>query len=174
MKTQDLARILYPLATAFWVLLLISPIIVLFANGFEKDSLVDPFTNVAVPSEVPIYGLMAIAGVGLIPLFIMAYVIWCFARVFHVMRTGQLISHPIAKWLHRIGIGFLAGAVASALIYPLQVLVLTSFNPPGQHAVAIAFGSEEIIFTLVGLMIYVLGHAVEEATALATENKAFI
>ncbi len=118
--------------------------------------------------------LMIALALGLLKLGILLFILNTMRKLFTAYAAGEVLTDHCALLIQRIGQGFLALAAATFLLHPLQMLVLTLANPPGQRSIAITVDSEIVFFALSGALIVIIGWAMREASDIATEHKSFI
>ncbi|MEL7180263.1 MAG: hypothetical protein AAFN63_10560 [Pseudomonadota bacterium] len=111
---------------------------------------------------------------GLLKLVVLLFILNSMRKLFAAYAAGEVLTDHCALLIQRIGQGFLALAAATFLLRPLQMLVLTMANPPGQRSIAITLDSEIIFFALSGALIVIIGWAMREASDIATEHKSFV
>ncbi len=111
---------------------------------------------------------------GLINPLILLFTLNQMRKLFAAYTRGEVLTDHCAWLIQRIGKGFLALAIATFLIRPMQILLLTMALPQGQRSIAIGLNSEMIFFAISGGLIIVIGWAMREASAAAEENRAFV
>jgi len=95
-------------------------------------------------------------------------------KLFAAYSAGDVFSSANATIIRRIGFGFVALAVVPLFTRPLQTVMLTMANPPGQRSIAISIETDMIFFAIAGGLIMLIGWAMSEAAAIAAENRAFV
>lgn len=95
-------------------------------------------------------------------------------KLFGAYVQGQVLTQASARLIQRVGQGFLALAIVPFLIKPVQSVLLTLANPPGERSLAVGLDSDMIFFAISGGLIMVIGWAMREASDIATENKSFV
>lgn len=95
-------------------------------------------------------------------------------KLFGAYVEGNILTDHCARLIQRIGQGFLALSIVPFVLRPIQSGLLTLANPPGQRSIAIGLDSDMIFFALSGGLIIVIGWAMREASAVATENRSFV
>ena len=118
--------------------------------------------------------LMLAAGLSLLRPLILLWTLNEMRKLFGAYNTGDVLTDHAARLIQRIGQGFVAMAVVPFLVQPVQSVLLTLANPPGQRSLAIGLDSEMIFFILSGGLIIVIGWAMREASAAAAENRAIV
>jgi len=95
-------------------------------------------------------------------------------KLFGAYVDGQVLTEASARLIQSIGQGFLALAAVPFFIKPVQSVLLTLANPPGERSLAVGLDSDMIFFALSGGLIVVIGWAMREASDVAAENKSFV
>ncbi|MEJ6404109.1 hypothetical protein [Yoonia sp. 2307UL14-13] len=111
---------------------------------------------------------------GLISLAILMFTLDAMRKLFVAYHDGEVLTDHCARLIQRIGQGFLTLAATSFVIRPIQTVLLTFANPPGQRILAIGVNNEMIFFALSGGLIIVIGWAMGEAADAAAENRSFV
>ncbi|MEO1640056.1 MAG: hypothetical protein AAFU41_12525 [Pseudomonadota bacterium] len=112
--------------------------------------------------------------VGLLNPAILLWVLNQMRLLFDAYTKGAVLTADNAALIQRIGQGFLALACAPLFIQPVQTVLLTLSNPPGQRSLSIGVESDMVFFALSGGLIIVIGWAMKEASSVAAENRAFV
>lgn len=95
-------------------------------------------------------------------------------KLFVAYGKGDVLTDHSALLIQRIGRGFLALAVLPFLVRPVQSVLLSLANPPGQRALSIGITSDMVFFGIAGGLIIVIGWAMCAASDVAAENRAFV
>jgi hypothetical protein len=95
-------------------------------------------------------------------------------KLFGSYVKGEILTDHCARLIQRIGQGFLALAIVPFILRPVQSAILTLANPPGGRSISIGLDSEMLFFALSGGLIIVIGWAMREASAAASENRSFV
>ncbi|PJI93074.1 hypothetical protein BC777_1942 [Yoonia maricola] len=153
---------------------------VLLPLAVALSLMTSPLTPATVQVDFPVSPdatqsqLQIALALGLLKLVILLFTLNAMRKLFTAYAAGEVLTDHCALLIQRIGQGFLALAAASFVLRPLQMLVLTMANPPGQRSIAIGVNSEIIFFALSGALIVIIGWAMREASDIATENKSFV
>ncbi len=118
--------------------------------------------------------LILAAGLSLLRPLILLWTLNEMRKLFGAYISGDVLTDHAARLIQRIGQGFVAMAVVPFLLRPVQSVLLTMANPPGQRSLAVGLDSEMIFFALSGGLIIVIGWAMREASAAAAENRAIV
>lgn len=140
--------------------IIILPIVVIYGAVLARDG--------AGP-----YGALALS-VGLITPVILLWTLNEMRKLFAAYARGAVFTDASARLIQRVGQGFLALAITPLFVQPVQSLLLSLGNPPGQRSISITIESDMILFALSGGLIIVIGWAMRSATAIAAENRAFV
>lgn len=95
-------------------------------------------------------------------------------KLFSEYIKGHVLTEASARLIQRIGQGFLALAIVPFVLRPVQAILMTLANPPGERSLAIGLDSDMIFFALSGGLIVVIGWAMREASDIVAENKSFV
>ncbi len=95
-------------------------------------------------------------------------------KLFGSYVKGEILTDHCARLIQRIGKGFLALAIVPFILRPIQVVLLTMANPPGERSISIGLSSEMLFFALSGGLIIVIGWAMQAASDVASENRSFV
>ena len=95
-------------------------------------------------------------------------------KLFGAYVKGHVLTEASARLIQRIGQGFLALAIVPFVLRPVQSVLMTLANPPGERSITIGLDSDMIFFALSGGLIVVIGWAMREAADVAAENKSFV
>ncbi len=170
-RVSKLARILEWLTVTGMVLLPLAIIIAVAAGPLTPQTINVDF---AVSPDATATQILIAFGLGMINPLILLLTLNEMRKLFGAYRTGEILTDHCARLIQRIGQGFVALAIATFLLRPIQMVLLTMANPPGERSVAIGLNSEMIFFALSGGLIIVIGWAMREASNVASENRSFV
>jgi len=115
-----------------------------------------------------------IAAIGAIPSLAILYVLAQMAGLFGHYARGDLLSADCAGFIRRIGIAVLVGMALEGVMRPLQIMIASYVNPPGERVLAIALHGADIGQLLAGGLLLTIGWAMQEAAEIASENRQFV
>jgi len=95
-------------------------------------------------------------------------------RLFSQFSDEKIFDFITSDIITHIGIGLLIVVCGATLVYTIQVLILTSTNPPGQRALSVRLNNSDIGFLLSAGLLMIIGWAMRDAAVLAAENREFI
>jgi hypothetical protein len=95
-------------------------------------------------------------------------------RLFYFYEQLIFFSRETAVCLRKLGLIILIAQLLYPVYCMLISLTLTFSNPPGQRAIAVAFGLPQLAFTGVGLAILVIAWIMEEGVRLQEEQEGTI
>lgn len=168
------AAVLRGLTIAAMVVLPITIIGGLLSLPFVPDSLGDTVSGITPSADVSRTQMVLVVGLSLISPLILLHTLNEMRKLFDAYVAGDVLTEGSAKLILRIGQGFLALAIVPFLLRPIQSVLLTMANPPGQRSLAIGIDSDMLFFALAGGLITVIGWAMRAASEVAAENKAFV
>ncbi|SIO15331.1 DUF2975 domain-containing protein [Vannielia litorea] len=116
----------------------------------------------------------AVAASGAIPSLALLYVLSQMARLFGRYAGGETLSHHCAGHIRRIGAGLLVAVALDLVARPLQVLLASLANPPGERVLSLSLGTADLGQVLAGGLMVVIGWAMGEAALVAEENRGFV
>jgi hypothetical protein len=177
---SDLSRIERLALRLWWItsaLLILLPVLVIgwLCWGYaHPDWLARNFP--ALPPATALTGQKSMAvvllgAIGLVPvLYALSHMRDLFARY----RRGEILSPACARAIRRTGIALCLLALWQALVLPLQILVLTFDNPPGEKQLVLQLSSETLWLLLAGSLLVIIGWVMAEAARVAEDNAGFI
>ena len=118
--------------------------------------------------------LMSVVALNLISPVILFLTLNEMRKLFGAYVKGHVLTEASARLIQRIGQGFLALAIVPFVLRPVQSVLMTLANPPGERSITIGLDSDMIFFALSGGLIVVIGWAMREAADVAAENKSFV
>lgn len=113
-------------------------------------------------------------GISTLHLLIMTLGIWAMAGVFRLLAQGEYFHAHVAVQLRRFGLALVVFGVTSPLARLLMVLAVTLENPAGHQAVALSLDMNDVLVVLIGALMVMLAHALQEAAAIAEDNRQII
>lgn len=172
--STHMGRWLAPLTQGIAVLLLLANTLLwLLPEGAEFVA-----RNFAALRHEPITLTPVALGLGWaissLQLGILAVGLWAMAQVFRLFAQGEHFHPGVGGYVYRFGKTLLLLGVAGPLFRTLMVLAVTFANPPGQKLLIIGFSTNELIISLVGLLLVMLGYVLQEAAAIAADNRQII
>ncbi len=170
-KLSRLARLLRVLTIGGMVLL---PLAIIIGLATSPATFATSQFDFDLSPQITQTQLWAAIALGLINVLIVLFILNGMRKLFDAYSKGDVLTDYCAVLIQRIGKGFVTLAAANFLLYPLQTLLLTMANPPGQRSITIGLNSDMIFFALSGGLIVVIGWAMREASDAAAENKAFV
>lgn len=118
--------------------------------------------------------LIAIALVGALPALA---AIWTLAQaqaLFRHYAAGDVLSSESARRLSRIGSGLLAIAALGVIVRPIQTVLASLGNPPGERVLALTLQGPDFGLVLAGGLMTVIGWVMAEAARIAEDNRGFV
>ena len=99
---------------------------------------------------------------------------WAMAAVFKRFAQGDALHPEIGKNVKRFGKSLLLFGMLSPFMRTLMALAITVDNPKGQQLLIISFASTDIVVVLVGILLIMLGLALQEAAMIAEDNRQIV
>lgn len=129
---------------------------------------------IADPDLVTMPAIILVTLLGLVTVAIAAAAFLALARMFDQFAKGRLLDGEASQQLRLAGILFCASALWSTLAHTLNVLVLSSFNPPGERQLAVSVSFDQVFPLVLAGVLYAVGHVLSLAIALDRETKEFV
>uniref|UniRef100_UPI003BAAD4C8 hypothetical protein n=1 Tax=Stappia sp. TaxID=1870903 RepID=UPI003BAAD4C8 len=95
-------------------------------------------------------------------------------RLFLAFAQGDILVPASGLRLKRIGIVVACLAPVTILTRAAASVAATWSNPPGMRELAVGFGSSDLLAIIAGMLLVILGWALEEAARVADENRQFV
>jgi len=168
------AAILRGVTIAAMIVLPVTVLGGLFNTPLVPAALNGTLDGVAVSPDATSGQLITVVALNLISPLILLLTLNEMRKLFGAYVEGHVLTENSARLIQRIGQGFLALAVVPFVLRPIQTVLLTLANPPGERSLAIGLDSDMIFFALSGGLIMVIGWAMREASDVAAENKSFV
>lgn len=129
-----------------------------------------------IAPEIELSHLMGsgLALLGALPAAAMVYVLAQMGALFRCYCAGETLTPRCARHIRRIGGGILVMAALGAVVRPVQILLASLGNPPGDRVLAIGFGSMDLAAVLAGGLLLTIGWAMADAVRAAQENAEIV
>ncbi|WP_108815613.1 DUF2975 domain-containing protein [Loktanella sp. Alg231-35] len=173
-RVSKWAAVLRGITIAAMVILPLTIVGGLFNTPLVPEALNGTLDGAPVSPDATRGQLMTVVALNLIAPLILLLTLNEMRKLFGAYVEGQVLTENSARVILRIGQGFLALAVVPFILRPIQTVLLTLANPPGERSLAIGLDSDMIFFALSGGLIMVIGWAMREASDVAAENKSFV
>lgn len=173
-RVSKWAAVLRGITIAAMVVLPVTIIGGLFNTPLVPEALNGTLDGVAVSPDATPGQLATVVALNLISPIILLLTLNEMRKLFGAYVDGQVLTESSAQMIQRIGQGFLALAIVPFVLRPIQTVLLTLANPPGERSLAVGLDSDMIFFALSGGLIMVIGWAMREASEAAAENKSFV
>ncbi len=92
-------------------------------------------------------------------------------RLLDLWKEGQFLQQDSARCFRRMGSLFLVGTLVEIASRPLHTLALTIDNPPGQRALRIGLGSDDVRTVFLGLFLWMLASIMALGTRYREETE---
>ncbi len=130
--------------------------------------------GIAPEAALPGAARTALVLVGALPAMAAIYVLGQMGSLFRMYAAGETLTPAAARAIRRIGMGLLAMAALGFVTRPLQILLASLGNPPGERVLAIGFDTYDLGLILAGGLLLTIGWAMGDAVRAARENAEFI
>jgi hypothetical protein len=112
--------------------------------------------------------------VSLIPNIFSVLALYYLARLFKLFEGLEFFSQNSVSLLRKIGFALLGGQLIYPIYTALISLTVTISNPPGERMIATAFGTAELSWTALALVIILASWIMDEGRKLQEEQEATI
>ena len=126
------------------------------------------------PEYVGLWNKLAGALITTVPMALLMYGVWRLRQLFVQFRGGSLFSADGAGHLHAFAWMLLVTVLLSPVISALLSVVLTMNNPPGQRALVISLGSNDLAQLFIAGALFAITWTLREGYRLRQENEAFV
>lgn len=146
-------------------LLATTPVVVFAGLAFGWNiSVADQFPNLPQGTILTPPKCALVTALGGMPLLLMIYMTWQMRRLLGRYRAGEILTHPCAQHILRIGQSLILLSILLIALPTLQMLVLTFGNAPGLRMLTIGIDGSVIGLGLVGGVLQTIGWVMREAT----------
>ncbi|MEC8859227.1 MAG: DUF2975 domain-containing protein [Pseudomonadota bacterium] len=126
------------------------------------------------PEYVGTLNLVLGAMVSAIPLGLMMWGVWHLRILFGQFRRGEIFNDSAAAHLLVFARMLFITVLISPLISALLSLVLTMNNPPGQRAITLSTGSNDLAQLFIAGLLLAVAWVLREGHRIQSENEAFV
>lgn len=173
-RVRQFAGYLYVAVIFVMGFVAIGTVVGLFANMPTAASLQQQFPHLAVSADIPQHFIVASVVAGIVPVLVWLWTLDQMRRLFACYKVGAVLTDQSARFIQRIGLGFMAVALVQIVMIPVQSLILTFANPAGERSISVGLNSDMLGFLIAAGLMTVIGWAMGEAAAAAQENQAFV
>ncbi|EBA13580.1 hypothetical protein [Roseobacter sp. CCS2] len=173
-KVSQWAAVLRGLTIAAMIVLPVTIMGGLFATPLVPEAINRSLSDINVSQDITRTQLIIVVALNLISPAILLVTLNEMRKLFGAYVGGDILSEKSAHLIQRVGQGFLALAIVPFILRPIQTVLLTYANPPGERSLAVGLDSDMIFFALSGGLIVIIGWAMREASDVAAENKSFV
>ena len=96
------------------------------------------------------------------------------AKVFRLLAKNDPWHPQVGTQVHRFGKALWWFGLTSPLFRSLLVLAVTFENPIGQKLLVIGISTNDIVISLVGVLLMMLGYVLQQAAIIADDNRQII
>ncbi len=134
-----------------------------------------PAAGLHLPADGPgVFSLVLGFLVSLAAAGILLFGLWRLRRLFQLYSEGHIFTAENALCLRSFAWTLVVFALTKPLFGAVLSVVVTWRNPPGQRALAISFGSNEVGVAFVGVLLLVIAWIMREGCRLAEENAQIV
>ena len=144
-----------------------------FPQHWQDARLVD-YADTPQPDVLSLASLLGLGLVDLAGSALTIVILWQIRNLLRLYKTGTILHAENARYILRIGQGLVALSVFGLLAQTLDVLAITSGNPPGLRQLQIAVSDAELGLALAGGLMILIGWAMQQAATLADDHAAII
>lgn len=173
-RIATLSGWLYSGTTALYYGLPLGLIAALTPGIASPDWLLSRMTDLPQGTAMTPFKYAAVIGIVWLALLPMFGALSHMRGLFRLYRRGDILTDTCAHHILRTGQWLVTLAGTSLLIKPLQTVLMTYDNPPGQRALAIGIDSSMLGFLLAGGLLVAIGWVMREAALVAQENAGFV
>ena len=173
-RVRRLAGVLYIAAFIVMVFVGAGTLIGLVIQFPTAATLQTAYPAFSVSAEISQGLIIASVIIGLVPMIVWVWTLDQMRRLFACYKIGAVLSDRSAHFIQRIGFGLMGIGLAQLALVPIQSLLLTISNPPGERSLSIGLTSDMLGFLMAAGMMIIIGWAMREASDVAAENRAFV
>ncbi len=96
---------------------------------------------------------------------------WSLARLMGLYGAGRVFTRETVRCFVLVGRFLLLGTLAHIPARPMLSVALTWSNPPGQKALALTFGSADLMGLVAGGVVLLMARVMEEGRALDEDRR---
>lgn len=142
-----------------------------FANDAARaQSGLGAAMTIALTTQARLLALLA----STLHLGFLVFALWTVARLFRAFSSGAIFVPETGTLLRRIGVYLLLFAALAPVFRTLIGVIVTLANAPGQRALSISFGSQELVIGLIAALLVMLGHIMAEAAHIADDHRQIV
>lgn len=144
-----------------------------YEQNLSALSIANP--NVLLDSQyIHIYQPILAAAISALFMLLPLWGLWHLRRLFKLFRSGVFFTEKSVRHMHIFALTIFISALLKPISSALLSVVLTLENPPGQKALAISFGSNEISQIFMAGVLIAVTWILREGQRIASENAEFI
>ncbi len=159
---------------AIVAIVIISAAVVLGALFSDLPADIRSDAGVGPNSELSRAWLITIAAIGALPVAAMIYALTHVRALFARYSQGETLTPACAKHIHQIGMGLLASAMLGLVTRPIQIMLASLSNPPGERVLALGVGSADLGLVLAGGLMLTIGWVMGDAARIAEDSKSIV
>ena len=100
--------------------------------------------------------------------------LWFLQKAFANFARGELFNEANSRDLRRFAQLLFVQALARPLLHTSTGVLMTINHPPGQKVLSLAFGSQEVLFIGLAMVLWVMSDLLVKGSRLEAENRSFV
>lgn len=173
-QVQSFARWLHIATVAFMVLLPIVLVVYVAVTPVNAQTMQAYSHGYAISADATQTQLWIVILLNSLTTVVLFWTLNEMRKLFMNYRRGDILTDGSARFIQRVGFGFLGLAIVPILLHPITAVLLTWANSAGERQLSVALSSNSISFALAAGLLIIIGWAMRDASEAAAENKAFI
>ena len=103
-----------------------------------------------------------------------AFALWFMRRLFVQYAAGEVFSEAAAFAIRRIGQMLILGALTAVIVGTVASAVGSYDDQTGNGSMSVEFASHDMMFVLLGGLLFVIGAAMGDAARLEADNRSIV
>jgi Protein of unknown function (DUF2975) len=125
-------------------------------------------------SAVPLTNRIGALLCEIIPVAIVVWGLTALTRLFRLFAKGNVFSTASLRALNQVAAALFWNVLAAFVVQAPISYFLTAANPPGQRAISLGLGSDDIEVLFLAGVAVVIARVMAEAHRMADENASFV
>ena len=173
---DKIKRSAFTFRIVFYILLVLLPILtavnwIMFNTlPFSIQSNILKDINASVHLPIPLASRLVGLASGMIPLALNIAVLFVLIRLCRLYEAGKFFCKENVSCYHTLGILIMLLVPVGILYRALSVFSFTFSNPPGERAVSLTLGTNDVTLILIGIGVMVISRIMDEGRKLQEEQ----